>query len=383
MTTRYPASETDPSGQNVETDNADLDNAVSVRLPQASDPCQASVINAPAKELRDRLALVEANLIWNAAGPAGRTQSAEAARIGDNVTTAEMSITPNAIATKLTYSYQDGCGWFYAGVLGHYAVSCETDCDFPHALMNGSVIYSINASGQATFQGLTCNGATSLKGTTVDGTLTVAGNSSLKNTSVTGNVSVSGRVTAGVFSGGDLQIISNNDVTIQTTSGLSVSTYDNIALNTSHGVVEIGGTTQITGNLDVSIGANVEGSVIANGNMRAANIQANGTITAGKGVGSLTLVTGSSTVDDMYLYDGTGSLLATGSNNTATYLKNNNINVMFVGGAPQSIAVPTAAANFLYITSTKSKSIIKNTIETCTAANAIYVGILANYTMPV
>ncbi len=65
MTTRYPASETDPSGQNVETDNADLNKAVSVRLPQASDPCQASVINAPAKELRDRLALVEAGVVWH------------------------------------------------------------------------------------------------------------------------------------------------------------------------------------------------------------------------------------------------------------------------------------------------------------------------------
>lgn len=65
MTTRYPASETDPTGADVETDNASLSNSPSVRLPQASDPCQADILNAPAKELRDRLALVEAGCVWH------------------------------------------------------------------------------------------------------------------------------------------------------------------------------------------------------------------------------------------------------------------------------------------------------------------------------
>ena len=257
MTVRYPTSATDPSGADVETDNASLDNVPAVRLPQASDPCQADVLNAPAKQLLDRLALVEANLLWNAAGPAGRTQSAEVAHIGDNVTTAEMSIAPSAIATKLTYSYQNGCGWFYSGILGQYAVSCDTDCDFAQALINGTIIYSINASGQAKFQGVTCDGAFS-----------VSGNSSLKNTSVTGNLTASGKTTTQRLEvgAGGAAFNSNEDISVQTSSGFSVSAYDNIGLNTSHGVVEIGGTTQITGNLSVSQRAAVSGE------LRASNI---------------------------------------------------------------------------------------------------------------
>lgn len=64
MTTRYPADETDIHGDAVEENNADLSNPVAVRLPQASDPCQADVINAPAKQLRDRLALTESGVAW-------------------------------------------------------------------------------------------------------------------------------------------------------------------------------------------------------------------------------------------------------------------------------------------------------------------------------
>ncbi len=68
MTHRYPEDVNDPTGTNVETNNAllvdDEGNRVlpAVRVPQDSDPCCAEVINAPAKQLRDRLALLESKV---------------------------------------------------------------------------------------------------------------------------------------------------------------------------------------------------------------------------------------------------------------------------------------------------------------------------------
>lgn len=68
MTHRYPEDVNDAAGTNVETNNArlvdDEGNRVlpAVRVPQDSDPCCAEVINAPAKQLRDRLALLESKV---------------------------------------------------------------------------------------------------------------------------------------------------------------------------------------------------------------------------------------------------------------------------------------------------------------------------------
>ena len=79
MTVRYPTSESDPHGIEVENNNASLTNSAAVRLPQASDPCQADLLNAPAKQLRDRLALVEAGVVWHngATGAPANTQPVE------------------------------------------------------------------------------------------------------------------------------------------------------------------------------------------------------------------------------------------------------------------------------------------------------------------
>ena len=67
MSTRYPYDAEDSTGAAVETNNASLvadgeRTSPAVRLPTASDPCKAYVINAPTKQLRDRLALLESKV---------------------------------------------------------------------------------------------------------------------------------------------------------------------------------------------------------------------------------------------------------------------------------------------------------------------------------
>lgn len=107
MTVRYPASETDPTGTSVETDNAALSNPPSVRLPQASDPCQADLLNAPAKELRDRLALVEAGAVWHAGAtdaPANTQQIKLVLDIGGDVPFAETTLGLGGYAFECKYN---------------------------------------------------------------------------------------------------------------------------------------------------------------------------------------------------------------------------------------------------------------------------------------
>lgn len=155
MTVRYPTSATDPSGADVETDNASLDNVPAVRLPQASDPCQADVLNAPAKQLLDRLALVENNVLWNANGSQSRTQSSEITVFGQSIPV-EFSIQPGEQLNKYSNTAQSSYTYDYFGTQGIGRWTTDTDYSaISDVIAHGTAVWRIGITGAAYFPSIT------------------------------------------------------------------------------------------------------------------------------------------------------------------------------------------------------------------------------------